>query len=330
MSRGGLFTLAAAIAAAAALLLVGLVLPAWLLFTMTKAAAFGLVALGIVGLMRGGLVSFGQGLVYCLGAYASGLLASRTGITDIFVLLALGALAGLLTAGIVAPLIARYRGIFFAMLSLALSMVLYGVLAKLTAIGGSDGFNVPEPTFLGYAPATAESDYALYVVAVLLSVVAAAICRFYFDSMAGLIALAVRENELRVEYLGASVFGVTVRNFAIAGALGGLGGTLNGFALGHIDPFFSYWTTSGEFVFIAILAGHASVGAVFLAAFATELVRSFANQYFPESWQLFLGAFLLLVMLFLPNGIGSLWSRLGRRRSRPPAEAAAAAREPAE
>ncbi len=319
MRRAALMALLSALVAAVLLLGIGLVLPAWLLFTMTKAAAYGLVALGIVTLMRGGLVSFGQGLIYCLGAYASGLLASRTGITDIFVLLGVGALAGILAAGIVAPLIARYRGIFFAMLTLALSMVLYGVLAKLTFIGGSDGFNVPEPTYLGHAPDLAQADYALYAVAVLLSVIAAALSRLHFDSMAGLIALAVRENELRVEYLGASVFQVTVRNFVIAGALGGLGGTLNGFALGHIDPFFSYWTTSGEFVFIAILAGHASVGAVFLAALATELVRSFANQYFPESWQLFLGAFLLLVMLFLPNGIGSLWARLGRRR-RAPAE----------
>jgi branched-chain amino acid transport system permease protein len=107
-----------------------------------------------------------------------------------------------------------------------------------------------------------------------------------------------------------------VRNFVIAGALGGIGGTLNGFALGHIDPYFSYWTTSGEFVFIAILAGHISVIAPFLAAFVTEIVRSFANQYFPESWQLLLGGFLLLVILFLPNGLGSLWSHLGRGRAK--------------
>ncbi len=313
--RAALLTALMAVIAAVALILLGLALPAWLLFTMTKAGAYGLVALGIVHLMRGGLVSFGQGLVYCLGAYGAGLLAARGGVTDIFVLLAVGAVAGMVISGIVAPLIARYRGIFFAMLTMALSMVLYGVLAKLTAIGGSDGFNVPEPTYLGWAPDVAQSDYALYVVAVVVAVTAAGLSRLHFDSMAGLLAQAVRENELRVEYLGASVFWVTVRNFTIAGALGGIGGVLNGFALGHIDPFFSYWTTSGEFVFIAILAGHASVGAVFLAALATELVRSFANQYFPESWQLFLGAFLLLVMLFLPNGIGSLWSRLGRRRT---------------
>jgi branched-chain amino acid transport system permease protein len=306
-----LFSIVSVFVAAVILVIGGLVLPNWLLFTLTRAMAFGLVALGIVTLMRGGLVSFGQGLVYCLGAYASGLLALHLGITEIVVLVAVGALSGAIAAGILGPLIARYRGIFFAMLTMAMSMVLFGVLAKMTIIGGSDGFNVPEPTYFGYLPDVANSDYALYAFSVVLSAVAAGLCLLYFDSMPGLMALAVRENELRVEYLGASVFGVTVRNFVIAGILGGIGGALNAFALGHVDPYFSYWTTSGEFVFIAILAGHVSVGAVFLAALVTELVRSFANQYFPESWQILLGGFLLLVILFLPNGIGSLWAGIG-------------------
>lgn len=294
----------------------GLALPNWLLFTLTRAMAYGLVALGIVSLMRGGLVSFGQGLVYCLGAYASGLLATRLGVTDIVVLVAVGAVTGGIVAAVLGPLIARYRGIFFAMLTLAMSMVLFGVLAKMTVVGGSDGFNVPEPTYFGYVPGVANADYALYAFSVALSASVAALCLLYFVSMPGLMALAVRENELRVEYLGASVFGVTVRNFIIAGMLGGMGGALNGFALGHIDPYLSYWTTSGEFVFIAILAGHVSVAAVFVAALATELVRSYSNQYFPESWQLILGSFLLLVILFLPNGIGSLWAKIGRPTNR--------------
>jgi ABC-type branched-subunit amino acid transport system permease subunit len=183
------------------------------------------------------------------------------------------------------------------------------VLAKVTAIGGTDGFNVVEPTFFGWQPDVATADLALYVVAVMLAAACAAVTRLYFDSGPGLVALASRENELRVEYLGASVFVVTMRNFVLAGTLAGFGGTLNGLALGHVDPFFAYWTTSGEVVFIAVLGGYASTVAVFGAALITELVRSFANQYFPESWQIALGIFLLIVILFLPNGFGSLWAR---------------------
>lgn len=294
---------------AAIFIAIGAALPLWLLFTMTKAIAFGLIALGIVGLMRGGLVSFGQGLYYCVGAYASGLLASRAGVTDIFVLLIVGGISGGVIAAALSPLISRYRGIFFAMLTMALSMVLYGVLAKVASIGGSDGFNVPRPTFLGWAPSQQMADFALYATAVAVAAFCAALCRLYFDSGPGLVALASRENELRVEYLGASVFRVTQRNFILAGALAGLGGVLNGVALGHVDPFFSYWTTSGEVVFIAILGGYASVTAIFGAGLITELVRSFSGQYFPDSWQLALGLFLLLVIVFLPRGFGSLWAK---------------------
>ncbi len=304
--------------AALALMALGFAMPRWLLFTATKAVAFGIVALGIVTLMRGGLVSFGQGMYYCVGAYASGQLAARYGVTDAFILLIVGGLGSGLIAAVVAPLVARYRGIFFAMLTMALSMVLYGVLAKINAIGGSDGFNLPKPTFAGFAPQDGASDIALYAVAVATASLCAVLCRLYYDSRPGLIALASRENELRVEYLGASVFAVTARNFIIAGVLAGLGGTINAMALGHVDPFFSYWTTSGEFVFIAILGGYASAIAVFGAALITELVRSFSGSYFPDSWQLLLGIFLLAVIVFLPLGFGSLWAR--RRVTPPPAD----------
>ena len=290
-------------------------MPGWLLFTATKAIGYGLVALGLIALMRGGLVSFGQGLVYCVGAYTAGLLAVRAGLTDAALLLLVGGAVPALLGLVVGPLIARYRGIFFAMLTVALSMVLYGVLVKIPAIGGSDGFTLPEPTFFGWAPTTGAADLALYVAAVLVAAVSATAARIHFDSMAGLIALAVRENELRVEYLGASVFAVTVRNFVLAAGLGGLGGTLNALALGHIDPLFAFWTTSGEFVFIAVLAGHLSVVATFVSALILELVRSYSNRYFPETWQLVLGVFLIVTIVFLPAGIGSLWA--GRRRAAP-------------
>jgi len=79
-------------------------------------------------------------------------------------------------------------------------------------------------------------------------------------------------------------------------------------ALGHVEPEFSFWTRSGDFVFVAILAGHHSVLAAFVASTVLEVVRSFSSAYFPNSWQLVLGLFLLAVIRFLPSGIGSLWT----------------------
>ena len=91
---------------------------------------------------------------------------------------------------------------------------------------------------------------------------------------------AIRDNELRVEYMGGSVSHTMAINFVMAAFLAGMGGALAVMALGHIDPNFSYWTTSGEYVFVAILAGSQSVLAVLLSAVVLEVVRSFSSLYF--------------------------------------------------
>lgn len=297
----------AGIAGIALLLLAGLAAPKWLLSLGTMSAANGLVALGVVLMMRGGVVSFGQGLVFAGGGYAVVLLANKLGVSDALLLSLAGGVAAVLLAAPFAPLLGRYRGIFFAMLTLALSMVLYGVLVKWDALGGSDGFNMRRPTLLGMALADAWSGYVLFAIAVVIGGGLAIAARIYFDSGWGLVSLAIRENELRVEYLGASVQRMMAWNFVMAAFLGGVGGALAIMALGHIEPNFSYWTTSGEFVFVSVLAGTYSVGAVFAASFVLELVRSFSSSYFPNTWQLALGIFLLVVIRFLPRGLGSLF-----------------------
>ncbi|HVJ10535.1 MAG TPA: branched-chain amino acid ABC transporter permease, partial [Burkholderiales bacterium] len=119
------------------LLLGGTVLPQWAMFMMTIAFAKGLVALGLMLLLRAGLVSFGQALFYCLGAYAAGALGRFLGISDIFAQMLAGAAAAGLAAFILGFLLAKYRGIFFGLLSLALSMILYGLLVKNEALGST-------------------------------------------------------------------------------------------------------------------------------------------------------------------------------------------------
>jgi ABC-type branched-subunit amino acid transport system permease subunit len=297
------------IALTAALLVAGAFMPKWLTFLVTMAASHGLVSLGIVLMMRGGVVSFGQGLVFAIGAYAAALAYTRLGLTDAIGLAVLGGIVATLAVGPFAPLLSRYRGIFFAMLTLALSMVTYGILMKLETLGGSDGFNVGRPTLLGMKLPDDKVGLILFLVTAGFAVVMATLARVYFDSTRGLVTLAVRENELRVEYLGGSVRQAMAINFVLAAFCGGLGGALVVLSLGHIEPTFSFWTTSGEFVFVAILAGWHSVAAVFVASTVLEVVRSFSSSYFPNTWQLALGIFLLLVIRFLPRGIGSLWHR---------------------
>jgi len=285
------------------------ILPDWAMFLFAMALAKGLVCLGIVGMMRGGVVSFGQGLFYCLGAYTATLAANFLGISDIFLLTLLSAAVCLIVGLVFGPLLSSYRGIFFAMLTLALSMVLYGSLSKMSFIGGTDGLNIGAPTFLGWAPEGRPLQTALYLYVAVIVVIAGTLMRIYFDSEQGLITLATRDNELRGEYLGASVRNVMTYNYVFGALLGGIGGTIAVLALGHVDPEFAFWTTSGEFVFVAILAGYLSVPAVFVAAIILELVRSFSNLYFPNTWQLALGIFLLIVIIALPDGLGSLLKR---------------------
>lgn len=295
------------------LALAGLLMPKWLLFLVTMAAGNGLVSLGIVLMMRGGVVPFGQGLVFAAGGYTAALLFNKFGLTDALALTLAGGACAVLLAAPFAPLLARYRGIFFAMLTLALSMVVYGLLMKLETLGGSDGFNVGRASLFGLRLSDERAGYVLYLLTTGVATVMALLARLYFDSTRGLVTLAMRDNELRVEYLGASTAQLMRANFLLAALAGGMGGALVVLSLGHIDPNFSYWTTSGEFVFVAILAGWQSVAAVFVASTVLELVRSFSSAYFPNTWQLALGLFLLLVIRFLPRGLGSLWVKAGAR-----------------
>ncbi len=284
----------------------GWLAPKWVISLGTLALANGLVSLGILVMMRSGVVPFGQGLVFAAGGYAAALAFNHLGIRDALLLCLLGGVSGTLVAAPFAPLLSRYRGIFFAMLTLALSMVLYGILMKTDSLGGSDGFNVSRPTLLGMTAPEQRPEMLLWSVTAFFSCMLASLVRLYCNSSRGLLSLAVRENELRVEYLGSSVVNVVAWNYVIAAFLGGVGGVLSVLALGHIEPNFAYWTTSGEFVFVAILAGQHSVLAIMASSFLLEMVRSFSSAYFPNTWQFALGLFLLLVIRFLPEGLGSL------------------------
>ncbi len=286
---------------------VGFFVPRWLQFMLTMAMANGLVSLGIVLLMRGGVVAFGQGLMSALGGYAAALAFIHLGWQDALLLPVLGGVVACVLTAPFGLLLASYRGIFFSMLTLAMSMVGYGVLVKTDSLGGSDGFNMGRVSLLGQSLPDAQVSFVLFAVTWLFVVCASVFVRMYFSSTRGLVTQAIRDNELRVEYMGGSVSQTMALNFWLASFLGGTGGALAVMALGHIDPNFSYWTTSGEYVFVAILAGTQSVVAVMLSSVVLEMVRSFSSSYFPSTWQLALGVFLLLVIRFLPQGLGSLW-----------------------
>jgi ABC-type branched-subunit amino acid transport system permease subunit len=286
--------------------------PQWILFLLTIALAKGLVVLGLMLLLRCGLVSFGQALYYCIGAYAAGMLGRYLGIRDLVTLMLAGMAAAAFAAWVLGFLLARYRGIFFGLLSLALSMILYGLLLKTEALGSSDGFHVLPSTLFGVRPADAWVRYAVLAVAAVAAFVAALLVHRYLDTPLGRLAPAIKDNEIRVEYMGASARYAIHVKYVIAAALAGLGGALAATTVGHVDPEMAYWTTSGEFIFITILAGTGSVIAPFLGALIFGIIHTVAFGLSPNTWQMVLGASLLAVIVFLPNG---LWSVFRRRKA---------------
>jgi len=300
------------------LLLGGTLLPQWAMFMMTIAFAKGLVALGLMLLLRAGLVSFGQALFYCLGAYAAGALGRFLGISDIFAQMLAGAAAAGLAAFILGFLLAKYRGIFFGLLSLALSMILYGLLVKNEALGSTDGFNILPSTLFGVRPGPDWVRYAVLASAALVSLTLCLLVNRYLRTPLGRLAPAIKDNEIRVEYMGASARRAVHVTYVIAAVLAGVGGALAATTVGHIDPDMAFWTTSGEFIFITILAGTGNVVAPFAGALLYGVIHTTAYDLSPNTWQMSLGISLLLIIVFLPEGLWSLVKKMRIRHVRHP------------
>ncbi|HEX6690616.1 MAG TPA: branched-chain amino acid ABC transporter permease [Burkholderiales bacterium] len=291
------------------ILTAGVLLPQWAMFIVTIALANGLVALGLMLLLRAGLVSFGQALYFCLGAYTAGALGRFFGLSDVVVYMLAGGAVAAAFAFVLGFLLARYRGIFFGLLSLALSMILYGLLVKSEALGSTDGFNILPSTLAGKRPSPEWVRYSVMAAAAVIAFAAAALVHRYLQTPTGRLAPAIKDNEIRVEYMGASARRAVHIKYVIAAALAGLGGALAATTVGHIDPNMSYWTTSGEFIFIAILAGTRNVLAPFAGALLYGAIHTTAFDLSPNTWQMSLGISLLLLIVFLPEGIWSLFSR---------------------
>jgi len=288
------------------LLVVGTILPNWLAFLATVSLAKALVVVGLIALMRTGLVSFGQGLYYCLGGYTVGIAGQYLGITDAVGILFVSAFIAACLAALLGLLLCRYREIFFAMLTMAFSMILYGVLVKTGELGSTDGFNVAQVTLFGWDPSPEQLSLVVYCIACLVAFLTAFFVHRYFQSGMGFAGESIRENEIRVEYLGVSPKRVVFIKYVLAAMLAAVGGSIVALIAGHVDPEMAYWTTSGEFVFVALLGGTGHVVAAFIGAFLFELIRTFAFDLSPYTWQMILGITLLLVIFFLPKGLWSL------------------------
>jgi branched-chain amino acid transport system permease protein len=189
-------------------------------------------------------------------------------------------------------------------------MILYGLLVKNEALGSTDGFNILRSTLFGIRPSADWVRYTVMACAAVVSIGAALVVHRYLQTPLGRLAPAIKDNEIRVEYMGASARYAVHVKYVIAAVLAGVGGALAATTVGHIDPDMAYWTTSGEFIFIAILGGTSNVVAPFAAALLYGLIHTTAYDLSPNTWQMSLGIALLLLIVFLPQG---LFGRFGWR-----------------
>jgi branched-chain amino acid transport system permease protein len=199
------------------------------------------------------------------------------------------------------------------MLSLALSMIAYTVLIKFYDFsGGTDGLSVRGFSLAGVTPV--HSGLVKYYLVLVLTAGVAYVGARFLASPLGYLMQAVRYNEIRIEYLGASASHAILASYIISGAISGIGGALVAYLVGQVSPELAYWVASGDFVFVAVLGGTGSVFAPWIGSVVFELVKNYAVKFSPSTWQLTLGVFLLLVIYFQPQG---LWGLLTRRRAKP-------------
>lgn len=302
------FLLPLLVIALAALALVPVATPS-LQFILTVAIAKGFIALGVAVLLRAGLISFGHAMFYAISAYCIAFL-SKAGLVQEFVALLVIGTAGAALAGLLlGAFLMRYRSIFFAMLNLAFSMVLYALASKLYGItGGTDGIHLATPTFFGFALEKQDFDLGLYYAALVLMIVLGYLTHRYWRSPLGHALSAIESNELRLEYLGVSAQRVVLIAYVASAALAGIGGVIGASLIGHVLPEYTYWTASGHSVLVAVLGGIGGGAGPFIGSVFLELLHT-ASVTVTDAWNLIVGAALIVVIFFLPGGLYGLLQR---------------------
>eukprot|EP00873_Tetraselmis_striata_P031710 jgi/Tetstr1/451974/TSEL_039010.t1 len=253
-------------------------------------------------------------MFYAAGAYTAAFIVLRSGISDLFVLLIASTLVTAVIGALVGAYLVRYRAIFFAMLNLAVSMVFFALLSKLYGItGGTDGLRVPVPTVLGMTLTKAGFDIVLFYVALALMAIIAGLGVQFLKSPLGHAVGAIHTNEVRLEYLGVSAWSVLLIAYTISAALAGLGGAIAAVSIGHVLPEYAYWTESGHLVLTAVLGGIGGVAGPFIGSIFLEIVHTVAVGVAHNAWNLIMGATLLLVIFFLPQGLYGLVTKIARQ-----------------
>jgi len=280
-----------------------------------RLAAYGLLATSLNILVGyGGMVSFGHAMFFGGGAYAFALSLQKTGASipqALLVALCFCALIGLLVGAVCV----RLKEIYFSFLTLAFQMFLHSIILTWTTLtGGDQGLTggIPRPPFLGLN--LAEPTH-LYGFACVMAVTGLWLMRAILQSPFGYTLRMVRDNADRARFLGIAVWRVKLSAFVLAACFAGMGGVIMALFVSGAFPDFSYWTMSGEAIFMIMMGGiQVFIGPVVGAA--VLLLLNDAISRTTEYHGLALGLVVLLFALGFKRGLMDFVEQLWAKQQR--------------
>ncbi|MBR0670453.1 branched-chain amino acid ABC transporter permease [Neoroseomonas soli] len=313
--EGGRFPDASTVGIAATLVALPFVLPSVTL--ASEVLVFSVAALSCAFLLgMVGLLSFGQGLFFGIGAYVSAVLLKDHGLATLPAV-AIAAGASAIGAGLIALLAVRRHGVYFVMLTLAFAQMGYFAMLALNHVtGGENGLTgVPRPPLLAGMGALSGSE-AIYAFLAVLAFAAYLLVQRVGASPFGSVLRAIRQNEPRAEALGYDVRRFKVAAFALAGLLAGLAGAMHTVFLGFAPPNVIELEMSERLLIMAIIGGAGAPGAAFVGAGFYVVMADWLSTLWPR-WLMLIGFLLIAIVLFLRDGLwGGAAAALHRLRGR--------------
>lgn len=276
---------------------------------------YGLFAMGF-NLIFGytGMLSFGHAAFFGTGAYATGIAMVHFNVPWFGAML-LGLVIVAAVAAVIGLLATRTRGIYFAMVTLALGQLVYYAVYQMTELSGGEnglrGIEVSQLNVLGLSVNMLDPVNKYYFMLAFIGPTIWAFSRV-LASPFGAVLEAIRENENRARACGYNVTQSKWLAFLLSGLFCGVAGSLSAIHLSIVPIESLHYHTSGLAVMMSLLGGMGTFFGPFIGAFVFLLLEDVITNI-TVHWQLFLGTLFVLFVLFLPKGIwGTLLERLGR------------------
>ncbi|MGH7075853.1 MAG: branched-chain amino acid ABC transporter permease [Stellaceae bacterium] len=271
----------------------------------SRVLIYALAAMGL-NLLLGftGCMSFGEAAYFGLGGYGTGLMLTYLTHSTVLAVIA-GTILGGAAAVIFGPLVMRRRGIYFAMITVAIGQIFYFIAERWNSFtGGEDGLSnfSRQPLHFGHLTVPLTSVPFYYFVLFFFAIGTGTIA-LLLHSPLGHTFVAIRENRRRAQFLGIHVERYVWASFAIAGFLAGLAGALIALENNFISPANLYWVESGNLVIMAVMGGMRSFWGPLIGAIIFIGIQDYISSYFPNNWESFIGALFVIAVIFFPNGI---------------------------